>query len=197
MSRLRRYWPIPAAVTVIVVALVVVTVFLGLRYRDARAGEDARSQALSAATGYAQTMFGYKTDNVDAHVASSREVVVGSAKDQYDQIVTTSNLAAAVKKQGVVSDVTIQAAGVVSNTRDHAVVLIFMNQSVTSGDDQLVRVEPSRLQYSMRKDSGRWKIFDIAVFTDDSVRKSVKPAPSTAPAPASPASPSTSSVPGS
>lgn len=68
----------------------------------------------------------------------------------------------------------IQDAGVVTSTRDSATVLLFINQSVTRGGNELVQINPSRLTYSMTKDDGRWLINGIDVITDDSFRGKVE-----------------------
>lgn len=195
---------IVGAVAILLVASVATATFLGIRYFDGRATENARGSSLDAAKQYATTMFGYTPNTVDQHIAASRDVLTGGAQQQYNDLVTKNNLASEVRKQGVVSDVTIQDAGVVTNTADTSKVLIFMNQSVTRGDKQLVRVDPSRLTFSMVQSGGRWMIDGIDVITDDSFRSLLAhtdkppangvplnptPAAPSAPAPAAPSAP--------
>ncbi|MFW0795155.1 hypothetical protein AAFP30_15185 [Gordonia sp. CPCC 205515] len=164
-----------AGVTIAVLALaaIVVTAFLGWRYWDLRSVENARNSSLDSAKRYATTMFGYQPNNVDDHIAKSQSVLTGAAKPTYDDLVSKNNLAAEVRKQGVVSEVTIQDAGVVTNTKNTSQVLIFMNQSVTRGDKELVRVDPSRLTFDMVEQDGVWKISGIDVITDDSFRSKI------------------------
>ncbi|MYR08434.1 hypothetical protein GTV32_19955 [Gordonia sp. SID5947] len=189
---------VAASLVILLVAATAVTVFLGIRFFDDRATENARNSSLEAAKGYATTMFGYTPENVDQHIAESKSVLTGAAKPTYDDLVTKNNLAAEVRKQGVVSAVTIQDAGVVTNTKDTSQVLIFMNQSVTRNKKELVRVDPSRLTFTMVKQGDRWMINGIDVITDDSFRSRIEqtdtpppgavplPAPSSTPAPSSP-----------
>jgi Mce-associated membrane protein len=138
-------------------------------------------------------------------------VVTGDAKAQYDKIISDTNLVAEVGKQKIISEVIIQDAGVVTSTRDTATVLLFINQSVTRGGNELVQINPSRLTYSMTKDDGRWLINSIDVITDDSFRGKVEvttsvpsgakpipglgrdPASNSAPAPTPSATPTTPS----
>lgn len=171
--------------------------FLGLRYFDARMTENARNDAVAAGKQYAATMFGYTPQNIDAHIEQTRRVLMGSASADYDRLVNDSKLAAGVKEQGIVSEVTIQDAGVVtgSATRDSAQVLLFMNQSVTRGNKELVRIDPSRLTYTMNRENGVWKISAIDVITDDSFRSKLAETDG-APAGGIPLSP-TASAPGS
>ncbi|MCX2962964.1 hypothetical protein [Gordonia aquimaris] len=184
-----------AAAVVVTVACVCVAGFLGYRYNESRLSEQARDSSLAAAKGYATTMFGYTPDNVEEHVAQSKQVLTGAAKPTYEDLVTKNNLVSEVQKQLVVSEVTIQDAGVVTNTADTSQVLIFMNQSVTRGGKELVRVDPSRLTFDMVEQDGRWMITGIDVITDDSFRSRIEqtdtPPPGAVPlpAPSAPTSP--------
>ena len=181
------------ALGVVLVAAVVATAFLGFRFTQGRAVEDARASSLSAAREYATTMFGYNAENVTEHIDQSMSVLTGPAKPEYTKLITDNNLAAEVRKQSVVSEVTIQDAGVVTNTADTSQVLIFMNQSVTRGNKELVSINPSRLTFDMKREGDRWLINAIEVITDDTFRSKIEvveslppdakpvPAPSSAP----------------
>lgn len=200
-----------AVLAVLLVASAASAIVLGVRYLGARADEQARDSALSSARDYVTTMFGYTPKNVAAHVERSRKVVTGDAKAQYDKIISDTNLVAEVGKQKIISEVIIQDAGVVTSTRDTATMLLFINQSVTRGGNELVQINPSRLTYSMTKDDGRWLINSIDVITDDSFRGKVEvttsvpsgakpipglgrdPASNSAPAPTPSATPTTPS----
>ncbi|QTI68748.1 hypothetical protein [Gordonia polyisoprenivorans] len=180
MMRLSVAQVLAGVLTLLVVASVALAGVLGYRYLDARWTEQARDSSLDAARSYATTMFGYDPGNVEAHVNSSKSVVTGAAKSQYDKLITNPvqgqniDFIEGVKKQQVVSQAVIQDAGVVTNTRDSSTVLIFMNQSVSRGGKDLVRVDPSRLTFAMVKQDGRWMIQNIDVITDDSFRSRIQ-----------------------
>ncbi|MDS1113133.1 hypothetical protein RD149_05070 [Gordonia westfalica] len=189
---------------VLVVAAVAATAFLGYRYVQGRSVEEARESSLAAARDYANTMFGYNAENVSEHIDQSMSVLTGPAKPEYTKLITENNLAAEVRKQQVVSEVTIQDAGVVTNAADTSQVLIFMNQSVTRGQKELVSINPSRLTFDMERQGDRWMINHIEVITDDTFRSKLevveslppdaKPVPGQSPAPSSaPAAPAPSS----
>ncbi|MEE3853175.1 hypothetical protein VZC37_22750 [Gordonia sp. LSe1-13] len=177
-----------AALVIVTIACVCVAGFLGYRYNELRLTENSRDSSLQAAKGYATTMFGYTPDNVEDHVAQSMQVLTGAAKPTYEDLVNDSNLVDEVRKQLVVSEVTIQDAGVVTNTENTSQVLIFMNQSVTRGGKELVRVDPSRLTFDMVQQDGRWMVTAIDVITDDSFRSRIDqtdtPPPGAVPLPA-------------
>lgn len=171
--RVTRFRLVGAVLAVLVVGAVAVAGVLGVRYFDARATEDARDDVLAAAKSYATTMFGYDPGNVSDHVNRSRAIVTGAAQQQYNEKVVPASFVSEVRKQQIVSQAVIQDAGVVTNTRDSATVLIFMNQSVSRGGKELVRVDPSRLTFAMIKDGDRWLISDISLITDDSFRSRI------------------------
>ncbi|TYQ12003.1 UNVERIFIED_ORG: Mce-associated membrane protein [Gordonia westfalica J30] len=193
---------------VLVVAALAATTFLGYRYIEGRSVEDARESSLAAARDYANTMFGYNAENVSDHIDQSMSVLTGPAKPEYTKLITENNLAAEVRKQQVVSEVTIQDAGVVTNTADTSKVLIFMNQSVTRGQKELVSINPSRLTFNMELQGDRWMINNIEVITDDTFRSKLevveslppdaKPLPGQSPAPSqTPSAPPAAPAPGS
>ena len=165
---------IAAVLALLLVVSAAAAVVLGVRFLGVRAEEQARDSALSAARDYVTTMFGYTPDNVAEHVERSKKMVTGDARAQYEKIIADTDLVAQVGKQRIISEVIIQDAGVVTNTRDTATVLLFINQSVTRGGNELVQINPSRLTYSMTKDDGRWLINGIDVITDDSFRGKVE-----------------------
>lgn len=193
MSRKFWWWTVSVLTVVILVAGVVITTITGLHYRDTKLAEDARGEALDAGTHTATMMFGYQPDNVAQQVEQTKTLLTGPAQKEYDEIVTNTNLVVAVKDQQVKSEVTIQEAGVVNATRDTALILIFMNQSVTKGGKDLVSIEASRLEYSMERSGDKWLVSNIDILTDDSVKARLateadKAGASTVPVPA-PATP--------
>ncbi len=201
MTALSRRRLVVVVLVVLAVASACAAGLHGYRYVEARGTEDARDSSLAAARVYATTMFGYNPSNVEEHVAQSKQVLTGDAKPTYEDLVTKNNLVAEVRKQQVVSDVTIQDAGVVTNTEDTSTVLIFMNQSVTRGGKDLVRVDPSRLTFAMVQRDGRWLIEGIDVITDDSFRSRISqadtPPAGAVPLPAQPSASSDPSAPAS
>ncbi|GAB09715.1 hypothetical protein GOARA_045_00690 [Gordonia araii NBRC 100433] len=178
------------AVAVLVAALVVLTGFLGFRYYRLAGVESARDSSLTAAKSYAQTMFSYEPENVDEKIARAQGFVIEGARKEFDEQVTQLKMAHNVKSNRIISKLDVADAGVVTNTRTTSTVLLFLNQSVTSKAEPKVRIDPSRVQFTMVRQGGDWKINSIEIFTDDSLRKIVEkqggdraPAPSGEPAP--------------
>ncbi len=160
-----------AVVGLLLVVALAAAIVSGYRYFEARSVENARNDALSAARDYASTMFAYKADNIDDHVARSQKFVSGDAAAQYNDWVVKPKYADQVKRDNITSAVSIQEAGVVQNTRDSATVLLFVNQSVSRGQKQDVRMDPSRVKFDMTRRDGVWKIESIEVITDDTLQQ--------------------------
>ena len=188
MSRRFLLWTVSVLTVCLLVAGAIITTIVGLHYRDTKLAEDARGDALEAGKQTATLMFGYQPDNVEQHVADTRKSLSGPAEQQYDEIIKEANLVAEVQKQQVKSEVSIQDAGVVTSSREKALLLIFMNQSVTKGGKDLVSVNASRLQYSMERSGDKWLVTNIDILTDDSVKARLaeeddKPGASSVPVP--------------
>ncbi len=162
------------AAAVLLAALLVVTGFLGVRYYRLASVESARESSLAAAKDYAQTMFSYEPGNVDERIARAQGFVVDGARKEFDEQVTSLKMSHNVKSNKIISKLSVADAGVVTNTRSTATVLLFLNQSITSAPEPKVRIDPSRVQFTMVRKGGDWKINSIEIFTDDSLRKIVE-----------------------
>ncbi|MDR2280466.1 MAG: hypothetical protein LBE07_06395 [Gordonia sp. (in: high G+C Gram-positive bacteria)] len=187
-----------AVAALLVVAAVVSAVVTGVRYWGMKAEENARDSALSAATEYTETMFARDPKTVADNINKSMSFLTGNAKDEFQRNVSEFDIAKKVKEDKIVSAVTIQGAGVMSNTRDTAKVLVYMNLSTTRNTVEDVQIDPSRLVYDMVRRDGTWMISAIDILDDESLRSRVQksdttpsgavPIPSSEPsAPASPA----------
>ncbi|MFW0788582.1 hypothetical protein [Gordonia sp. CPCC 205333] len=184
-------WAIYGAV---LVAAIAVATVLGVAYFSAHSTEKSRESAVSSAKDYATTMFGYTPKNIDDHIRRSQSFVTGEAAKQYKQWTVDPNYGDTVRKDNIVSSAVVQDAGVIENTRDTAKVLIFVNQSVSRGNKEDVRVDPSRVTFDMVRTDGAWKIQNIDVLTDTTLRQLISKE-TTAPSGAKPLPPASSSVP--
>ncbi|GAC79118.1 Mce-associated membrane protein [Gordonia malaquae] len=183
---------------VLTLIFVASAVFTGVRYWSLNAEEKARETALSAATEYSVTMFSWDSKTVSGNINEAMGFMTGTAKDEYQKQVVENDIATTVKAQKIVTTVTVQGAAVMTNTRDTAKVLVFINQSSTRNTVEDVQIDPSRIVYDMVRRDGKWLITSMDILSDDSLSSRVQktdeppsgavPIPSAAPsAPASPA----------
>ncbi|AVL99580.1 hypothetical protein C6V83_04080 [Gordonia iterans] len=193
-----------AVFTALVVAATVVTIVLGVMYGGARAEENARESALTAAREYVQKMYAWTPENVSDNINFMMGVLTGKAKEEYERYILGERIAEEIKQQKVVATVTDQGSGVVENTRDTAKVLLFINQSASRAGTEDVQVNPSRVVYTMEFRGGKWLINDAQILTDQTLEDLVAerdgtPRPETSmpvsPPPSSPAAESSEPTP--
>ena len=190
MSRTQR-WLLPV-LALVSVAVIAATAVLGIMFANASAEERARDSALEAAETYVVDMFSWNPKTIDANVNATMGRLVGAAKKEYQNNIVREKVAENVKTQGVSTQLKIQGAGVMENTRDTARVLLFINQSSTRNEAAEVQIAASRVIFTMEKQSDDWKINEIEILEDDSLDQNIQsgdgPPPSNAvPIPGPPA----------
>lgn len=117
----------------------------------AQAGQDARQ----AATDYAQVLTSIDSAKVDENFDAVLDGATGEFKDMYSQSseqlrqLLIDNKASA---HGVVLESAVQSA-----TKDKAVILLFVDQSVTNTNVPDPRIDRSRIKMTMEYVDGRWR----------------------------------------
>lgn len=179
MSRAQRW--LLAALGLIVVAMIALTVTLGVLYAKAYVEEKARDSALDSARTYVTDMFSWNPKTIDHNVNATMDRLVGGAKKEYQDNIVQEKVAETVKQQGVTTQLTIQGAGVIENTTSTARVLLFINQSSTRNQAADVQIAASRVIFNMEKQDGDWKINDIEILEDDSMKQNIETTDGTPP----------------
>jgi Mce-associated membrane protein len=132
-----------------------------LKWHDAsiRQLQTARTESVQAATDGTIKMLSYRPDTVDNDLGSARERMTGTFRDSYTQL--THDVVIPGSKQKQISAVaTIPAAASVSASDNHAVVLLFVNQSIIVGNDAPSSTASS-VKVILDKVNGRWLISDF------------------------------------
>ena len=160
---------------VVLAAAAVATLVLGVRFFQARGVENARSSALAAAQEYAQKLYAWTPDTISDNTAFMMGRLTGEAKDEYERRVVDERIVEKTKSQKVVAKLTDQGSAVMENTRSTARVLLFLNQSASSGTEQEVAVNPSRQVFTMERDGGTWKVSKIEILTDETLQDAIDP----------------------
>jgi Mce-associated membrane protein len=172
-GRGRLGWLLVAAGVVIVglaVALALVAVDLG--HRDdqlATARRDAnglsqlqslRESALSSARKYAVDFGSYNYAKLDHDFQLVSSHLTKSFADKYAQI--SQQLKSVIVKYKGRSTATVQGAGVSSVTGKQAVVVLFLDQTVTTTQSSKPRVDRNRLTMTLQRQAdGTWLISDL------------------------------------
>jgi Mce-associated membrane protein len=117
---------------------------------------DARIASVQAARDTTTAMLAYKPDTVEQQLTAAQDRLTGSFRDAYGSL-TRDVVIPGAKQQGISTTVDIPTAASVSASTDHAVVLVFVNQTAIVGND-----EPSTSATSVRvtldRVDGRWLV---------------------------------------
>ncbi len=129
--------------------------FLGWMLWQEHRLEQANRQAQDAAVSYAQVLTSIDSNKVDENFSQVLDGATGEFKDMYSKSsmqlrqLLIDNKATA---HGVVVESAVQSA-----TKDKAVVLLFVDQSVSNTNVPDPRIDRSRIKMTMEYVDGRWR----------------------------------------
>jgi Mce-associated membrane protein len=151
-TRLLAYGVLPA------LALILALGAGYLKWQDgsARLSQTAATQSVRAATDSTIAILSYRPDTVDADLTAAGGRLTGAFRDQYTQLIT-SVVAPGAKQQHISAVATVPAAALASATASHAVVLVFINQTTTIGNDPPTHTASS-VRVTLEKVHDRWLI---------------------------------------
>ena len=147
-------WVLPVAGGV-GAALLAATGVLGWQAWQQHQINQASQEAQRAAVAYAQVLTSIDSNKVDENFKDVIDGATGEFKDMYSQSsvelrqLLIENKATA---HGVVVDSAVQEA-----SKDKAVVLLFVDQSVTNTKLPDPRIDRSRMKMTLEKADGRWR----------------------------------------
>jgi len=121
--------------------------------RESRAAAEASVRAASEST---IAILSYKPETVDRDLKAAAERLTAGFRQQYTQLVNDV-VAPGAKQQHITAVATVPAAASVSASGKHAVVLVFVDQTTTIGNDAPTQTTSS-VRVSLEKVDGRWLI---------------------------------------
>jgi Mce-associated membrane protein len=121
--------------------------------RESRAAADASVKAASEST---VAILSYKPETVDHELKAAADRLAEPFRQQYTQLVNDV-VAPGSKQQHITAVATVPAAASVSATGKQAVVLVFVDQTTTVGNDAPTQ-STSSVRVSLEKVDGRWLI---------------------------------------
>jgi Mce-associated membrane protein len=116
----------------------------------------AAAESVQAATDATIQMLSYHPDTVDRDLNAARDRMTGAFRDDYTKL-TNEVVIPGAKQKHISSLATVPAASSVSASPDHAVVLVFINQSIVMGSDPPTNTASS-VKVSMEKHDRHWLI---------------------------------------
>ena len=119
--------------------------------------EHTRSDVVGAATSGVATILSYDYRHLDTDFASAERLLTPHFRKQYDDT-TAKGVKPLAAKYKAISSADVSAAGVVEADSDRAVVLVFVNQTVTNSQLTAPRLDRSRIDVTLVRSNGRWLI---------------------------------------
>jgi Mce-associated membrane protein len=113
-------------------------------------------QAMQAAKDSTIAMLSYKPDTVEQQLTAARDLLTSDFRDQYTSLTNDVVIPGAKQKQ-ISAVATVPAMAPVSADPRHAVVLVFVNQTVIVGQDAPTDTASS-VRVTLDKIGGRWLI---------------------------------------
>nr|WP_308205966.1 hypothetical protein [Mycobacterium intermedium] len=117
----------------------------------------ARSETVRIASEDAVALLSYKADTADKELGAARDRLTGDFKDAYTSLTRQVVIPGAKEKQ-ISAVAKVSAAASVSATENHAVVLLFVNQTVTMGEGGTPTDTQPVIRVTLEKVDGRWLV---------------------------------------
>lgn len=129
-----------------------------LKWLDGKERESriAAEQSVKAASDSTIAILSYKPETVDQDLKSAADRLTAGFRQQYTQLVTDV-VAPGAKQQHITAVATVPAAASVIATGKQAVVLVFVDQTTTIGNDPPTQ-STSSVRVTLDKIDGKWLI---------------------------------------
>jgi Mce-associated membrane protein len=129
-----------------------------LKWQDgaAREAQTARAPSVQVARDATAALLSYRPDTVERDLGAAEDRLTGDFRNSYASLIHDVVIPGAKQKQ-ISAVATIPAAASVSATENHAVVLVFVNQTVTIGAEAPAATA-SAVRVTLDKTAGRWLI---------------------------------------
>jgi Mce-associated membrane protein len=151
-GRLIAYWLLPALALILAIA----AGYLKWWDSSVRDAQRAGMESVHAATDGTIAMLSYRPDTVDKDLGAARVRLTGALKDSYT-VLTHDVVIPGARQRQISAVATVPAAASVSASTRHAVVLMFVNQTITIGSDPPTNTA-SRVRVTLDNVDGIWLI---------------------------------------
>ncbi len=140
------------------IALVLAPAVGFLKWQDSsvRESQIARVESVAAAKDSTIALLSYKVDSVEKELDAAKSRLTGTFKDSYSQLIKDVVIPGA-KKGHISTTATVPAAASVSANPNHAVALLFVNQTAVVDKDPPSDTSSS-VRVTLDKVDGRWLI---------------------------------------
>jgi Mce-associated membrane protein len=126
-----------------------------------RQASDARRSALAQAGPLTTRILSYDYRSLDTDLSLARADTTGQFRQQFTDL-TMRAVAPTARAQHVVTQANVTAVGVMDAKPDHAVALVFLNQTTSSTQLPSPEIAESRVRLELTKVGGQWLVSDLA-----------------------------------
>lgn len=153
----------PAALLVVVVALVVAAVVLGAGLWKAQTADTAGAEAMHAARQESVNLVTLDYNRIDDDIANVLSGATGDFRDQYAK--DAARVKKVVTDNEVRSTGTVLEAGIVSADPDSVTVLVVVDSTVKNRANEKGQLRHYRMQLEMSQERGRWRARSLQFIT--------------------------------
>ncbi len=147
-----------AVLAVLTVSLIAAGGYFGWKDWSQRDADRARTESVQVAKDSTVALLSYKAETVEKDLGAARDRLTGSFLDAYTQLVNNVVIPGAKQKKiSAMAQVPGAASVSVSPKGEHAVVLLFVNQTVVMGADAPTNTASS-VRVTLDKVGNRWLI---------------------------------------
>lgn len=130
--------------------------YLQWQVSSVRESQRSATETVRAATDSTVAMLSYRYDTVERDLGAARDRLTGQMKDSYTGLIHDVVIPGSKQRQ-ISATATVPAAASVSASVNHAVVLVFVDQTTTIGSDPPTNTA-SRVRVTLDKVGGRWLV---------------------------------------
>lgn len=152
----RSSWLLAALAVVTALAVAAAVALFVIDRRDQQVS-DARTAAVAAARGHAETILSYDHTTLDEDFAAALAVSTGGFADEYRETSESVVRDTATETEAVVEAETV-TAGVVSAEPERVVVLVFVNQTTTSNRLDQAQTDLNRVRMTLVDTGQGWLV---------------------------------------
>jgi Mce-associated membrane protein len=164
-------YTVPVALVLLTAVFAGLAVWFGSEADHLRSGGAAQNRALvdSATTSEVvgqvttavQTVFSYDFNNMDKTATAAKDMLVGNAINQYQQLYDQVRVQA--PQQKLVVTMTVKSVGVKLLQGDKAEVLVFADQTVLHTDTNQSQVGAAQFTVTVQRANGHWRLADFTL----------------------------------
>lgn len=140
----------------LVVLLMLAAGILQWQHLSTRNANTARVASVQAAKDSTVAILSYKAETAEQQLGAARDLLTGQFRDSYTGLINDVVIPGAQQQQ-ISSVANVTAAASVSATPDHAVVLVFVNQTMIVGSGAPTGTS-SMVQVTLERSDDRWLV---------------------------------------